>query len=71
MSEAELAASPVVGKARRAMRKFTAEQRQRIVADSVAPGATVRAVAERHCVFHPSRAGISRQGGPLFRAMPG
>ncbi|MEZ5513769.1 MAG: transposase [Steroidobacteraceae bacterium] len=50
MSEAELAASPVVGKARRAMRKFTAEQRARIVSDSVAPGATVRTVAERHGV---------------------
>jgi len=35
---------------RRAMRKFTAEQRERAVAESLQPGATVRAVAQRHGV---------------------
>lgn len=34
--------------ARRAARKFTAEQRQQIVAESRQPGMTVRAVAQRH-----------------------
>jgi len=39
-----------VTKPRRVVRKFTAEQRSRAVAESLQPGATVRAVAQRHGV---------------------
>ncbi len=35
---------------RRTVRKFTAEQRRRAVAESLVPGASVRAVAQRHGV---------------------
>jgi len=37
-------------KKRRTVRKFTAKQRRRAVAESLVPGASVRAVAQRHGV---------------------
>lgn len=50
MDEQAIVAPSAATKKRRTVRKFTSEQRRRAVAESLAAGASVRAVAQRHGV---------------------
>jgi len=50
MDEQAIVEASAATKKRRPVRKFTAEQRRRAVAESLVAGASVRAVAQRHGV---------------------
>jgi len=77
MDEQAIVEASAPTKKRRTVCKFTAEQRRRAVAESLVPGASVRAVAQRNGVrpnllsYWRKQLGASGAAACVFHVMPG